>query len=200
MSYHQPIQVECFYGCDKELALKVLHGQEEIKPSNNSWDWLGSGIYFWEYNPLRALSYAEEVANGTQKNKRRIKTPFVLGAMVSLGDCLNLIEPSAIALLEKAFNNFEKLCKKSNIEVPKNVDTRRYLDCSVVKYLHDVKMETQNKPYDTVRAAFKEGKEIYPGSNFMTHDHIQIAVNNVSNVKGYFLPKPYSKYNPYLNA
>jgi hypothetical protein len=176
----------------------VLHGGVEIIPSNNSWDWLGSGIYFWEYNPLRALSYAVEVANGTQKNKKRITTPFILGAMVTLGDCLNLIESSAIALLEKAFKNFEKLCEKSNIEVPKNIEARRYLDCAVVKHLHEVKIASQNKPYDTVRAAFKECSEIYPGSNFMTHDHIQVAVNNVNNVKGYFLPTPHRKYNPYL--
>jgi len=200
LSYYQPIQVECFYGCDKQLALKVLHGEEEINPSENSWDWLGWGIYFWEYNPLRALRYAEDVANGFQKNKRKIQNPFVLGAIVSLGDCLNLIEPAAISLLEQGYEEFKKFCNVSKRKIPTNAGAKRELDCAVVQHLHEVKKRLDNKPFDTVRGAFKEGKEIYPGSNFMTHDHIQIAVNNVSNVKGYFLPKPYSKYNPYLNV
>lgn len=198
MSYHQPIQVECFYGCDKSLALKVLKGEEEIKPSNNSWDWLGSGIYFWEYNPLRALSYAEDVARGTQKNKKKIKTPFVLGALVTLGECLNLVEPEAISILEKSYRDFNKFCEKAKITVPLNEGPIRKLDCAVIQFLNKVKTDIDYKPYDTIRAAFKEGNEIYPGSNFMTHDHIQIAVNNVNNVKGYFLPTPHRKYNPYL--
>jgi hypothetical protein len=200
MSYHQPLQVECFYGCDRSLALKVLHGEEEIKPSDNAWDWLGSGIYFWEYNPLRALTYVQEVAKGTQKNKKKINTPFVLGAIVSLGECLNLVEPEAISMLQKSYDDFKLMCEVANLTLPQNDGPVRKLDCAMVQFLNKIKTELDSKPYDTVRAAFKEGKEIYPGSNFMTHDHIQIAVNNVSNVKGYFLPKPYSKYNPYLNA
>jgi hypothetical protein len=31
-----------------------------FKPSNNDYDWLGPGIYFWEANPLRGLEFAEE--------------------------------------------------------------------------------------------------------------------------------------------
>ena len=198
MSYKQPIQVECFYSCDKDLALKVLHGEEEILPSTNPWDWLGSGVYFWEYNPTRALSYAVEVASGKQKNKKKIKVPFVLGAIVTLGDCLNLVEPECISLLGRSYVNFKRLCDFSGIALPINAGANRELDCAVVQHLHEVKKKTEKKAYDTVRAAFKEGDEIYPGSSFMSHDHIQVAVNNTDNIKGYFLPTPYHKYNPYL--
>lgn len=198
MSYHQPIQIECFYGCDKELALKVLHGEEQIIPSTNSWDWLGSGIYFWEYNPSRALSYAREVADGKQKNKRKIKTPFVLGAIVTLGECLNLVEPDAIGLLEQGYADFKQLCESSKTVLPTNEGPIRKLDCAVVQHIQKVKVDNDNRPYDTVRAAFKEGREVYPSSNFMSHDHIQVAVNNTNNIKGYFLPTPHRKYNPYL--
>lgn len=198
MSYHQPIQIECFYGCDKSLAMKVLQGEDEIEPSNNSWDWLGSGIYFWEYNPLRALSYAQDVSNGTQKNRKKIKTPFVLGAIVTLGDCLNLMEPEAISILEKSYNFFKNYYEIINEALPKNDGPVRNLDCAVVQYLQKIKRDSDQKPYDTVRAAFKEGSEIYPGSTFMSHDHIQVVVNNTNNIKGYFLPTPHRKYNPYL--
>ena len=46
MSYSQPFQVECFYSCDKKLAIDVLTGKEDLKKSTNLWDWLGNGVYF----------------------------------------------------------------------------------------------------------------------------------------------------------
>ena len=39
-----------FHGCDKSIRDKVLTNPEEgLKPSNNIYDWLGSGIYFWNH-------------------------------------------------------------------------------------------------------------------------------------------------------
>ena len=60
------------------------------------------GIYFWEQNPGRALLYAEESAAGKQKNKVQIKTPFVMGAIIELGNCLNLLEPVSIQIVKDA--------------------------------------------------------------------------------------------------
>jgi hypothetical protein len=73
-----------YHSCDKEVGLRVLNAQDVLKPSDNPWDWLGDGIYFWEYNPHRALTYAIETSDGRQKNKAPIKTPFVIGAVIKL--------------------------------------------------------------------------------------------------------------------
>ena len=43
MAYHQPFQVIGFHSCDKEVEIKVLNGDLELKPSDNLWDWLGGG-------------------------------------------------------------------------------------------------------------------------------------------------------------
>ena len=86
----------CFHSCDKEVGLKVLNGKAELKPSTNPWDWLGDGIYFWEQNPERALQYAMESSQNVQFNKKPIKTPFVIGAIIELGNCLNLVEPESL--------------------------------------------------------------------------------------------------------
>lgn len=37
-----------FHGCDKETYDNVLHNHESLKTSNNDYDWLGNGIYFWK--------------------------------------------------------------------------------------------------------------------------------------------------------
>lgn len=60
--YHiLPSVVLGFHSCDKETGIKVLNGEEHLRYSQNSYDWLGNGIYFWEQNPGRALEYANEV-------------------------------------------------------------------------------------------------------------------------------------------
>ena len=68
MTNNCSLQVLGFHGCDKEVGLGVLNGRIQLKPSNNEWDWLGEGIYFWEHNPLRGLEYAIEIANKKQFN------------------------------------------------------------------------------------------------------------------------------------
>ena len=169
----------------------------ELNPSINSWDWLGPGIYFWEDNPKRALQYAEECALGTQKNLKRIISPFVLGAGIHLGTCLNLLEPQAMAIIQKAHNWLLALTVNSGEPMPKNDGPRRNLDCAVIKFAHQMVKEA-GIVYDSVRSAFSEGKPVYPGSNFSTRGHIEVCVNNPLMIKGYFLPRPVDEFNPYL--
>jgi hypothetical protein len=40
-----------YHGCEEDFARDLLLEKVRIpdwKPSRNSWDWLGHGIYFWE--------------------------------------------------------------------------------------------------------------------------------------------------------
>jgi len=41
-----------------------------VKKSQNDYDWLGSGIYFWEYGADRALRFAHD-----QKARGKLETP-----------------------------------------------------------------------------------------------------------------------------
>jgi hypothetical protein len=74
-----------------------------MQPSDNKWDWLGPGSYFWEEDPVRALEYAINTSMGRQKNKTAADTPFVIGAIIDLGNCLNLVELTALDILRAAF-------------------------------------------------------------------------------------------------
>ena len=40
-----------FHGCDKDVSEAVLSGQATLQPSENDYDWLGNGIYFWVGRP-----------------------------------------------------------------------------------------------------------------------------------------------------
>jgi hypothetical protein len=188
-----------YHSCDKEVGLKVLNGKEDLIKSNNQWDWLGEGVYFWEQNPFRGLDYSLEVAKGKQFNKKKITTPFVLGAIIELGNCLNLLEPKSIDILKESYFGFCNFCNKTNSIIPKNIGNNRALDCAVIRYTHQSFVQKNKLPYDTVRSTFNEGKEIYEGSAFTTRNHIQVCVTNLSMIKGYFLPRPIDTFNPYLD-
>lgn len=199
MSVNQPFEVTGYHSCNKEIGLRVVNGQEDFNPSTNKWDWLGPGLYFWEQNPDRALEYATESASGTQFNKVRINLPFVLGAKIHLGNCLNLMEPESFSILKEAYEGLIRTLEKTNKKIPENDGPKRFLDCAVLKFVHQSRAERGLKPYDTIRAAFQEGREIYPTAPFTTQLHIQICVCNLDVIQGYFLPRPHTKYNPYLN-
>jgi hypothetical protein len=127
------------------------------------------------------------------------KVPFVLGTTIHLGNCLNLMEPQSLSILEEAYNGLVKVYEATGKVMPINDGPKRFLDCAVLKYVHQSRIDQKKKPYDTIRSAFQEGKEIYPTAPFTTQLHIQICVINPDMIKGYFLPRPIEEYNPYLS-
>ena len=65
---------------------------------------------------------------------------------------------------------------------------KRELDCAVIRWAHTLATNS-GQTFDTVRAAFWEGKELYPNAGFKSQNHIQIAVLNPNCIKGIFLPR-----------
>ncbi len=198
MYSYQPFSVIGFHSCERELGLRVLNGATELKPSLNSWDWLADGIYFWEQNPLRALQYAQESASGIQFNKKAIQVSFVLGAIIDLGNCLNLLENSSLELLSDSYDNFRQTVDNAGKVLPQNRGNNRALDCAVIRHIHQSNESEGLPPYDTVRSAFHEGEETCPGATFSSRLHIQVCVRNSACIKGFFLPRPLKDYNPNL--
>ena len=199
MPYSQPHEVIAFHSCDKELGLRLLNGSDELRPSNNSWDWLGPGIYFWEQNPSRALAYAEEAARQQQKFSGKIRTPFIIGAIIELGECLNLMEPTSIDIVKKAHTILLRTMQGSGEKMPENKGANRRLDCAVIRYVHESIKLNGLLAFDSVRSPFHEGDPLYEGANFTDRLHIEICVRNPGLIKGYFLPRPVERFNPYLN-
>ena len=82
-----------FHGCDKSVRDKTVSKKGHIvKQSKNKYDWLGHGAYFWENNLQRARNFAKELKKNSPPDlKNKIKTPAVLGAIIDLGLCLDLL-------------------------------------------------------------------------------------------------------------
>lgn len=182
-----------FHGCDQKIGESVLEGNSRLKPSENTHDWLGSGVYFWENNPARALSYAEEIKDSHRKEGPKIETPFVLGAVIDLGVCLNLLDESALEEVRQSYEFLRISAEASNSPLPTNRPIsngsdllKRYLDCAVIESIHAERELSESEPYHSVRGVFWEGHELYPNAGFKEKNHIQICIRNPNCIKGYF--------------
>lgn len=191
-----PSTVFGFHGCDKAVAEEILNSQDKhLKASKNTYDWLGNGIYFWLNDPKRAYEWACQ----TQRRKpSQIKEPYVIGAVIDLGMCLNLCERQSVALLQRAYNDlktaFEKMGFCLNEEFKNASPDKggfnliRPLDCAVIHRAHEL-VEEKDIYYDTVYGYFQEGTDAYEGAGIKEKSHIQICVRNPACIKGYFLPR-----------
>lgn len=104
-----------FHGCDKSVGEKLLFSPNKIQISQNNYEWLGHGFYVWENNSERALDWAE--------HHPKIKNPFVIGVVYTLGSCLDLTDKHYIDLLANAYEG-AKICAKTHIQV-----CLRNMDC-----------------------------------------------------------------------
>jgi len=178
-----------YHGCDQSVVIKVVSGQEQQLRSTNEYDWLGSGLYFWEDSQARALRWAQDEAK--QKDSQ-VKTPAVLGAIIDLGNCLNLIDSEHLGLVKAAHKAYLDLCKISDLKPAQNKgkDLRaRYLDKAVFETLHKLRQQQKQEPFDSVRAFFVEGEPLYENAGLHSLDHIQICVRDPRKIVGYFLPR-----------
>jgi hypothetical protein len=179
-----------FHGCDESIGLKILAGNDRLKPSKNTYDWLGYGIYFWENNPQRALEFAEELKKKPQKGHQKISNPFVIGAIIDLGHCFNLLDSKYLNVLKTGFDALKNISDMADYPMPKNSkdNLRRQLDCAVIEMVHSLRETANEKPFDSVRSVNIEGKPIYPGTKIYNKNHIQICVRDPNCIKGYFRP------------
>jgi hypothetical protein len=180
-----------YHGCDREVAESLLNGTP-FNSSQNDWDWLGHSVYFWEANPLRGLEFARVLQKWRAENGRlpEIREPYVIGAVVDLGLCLDLFSSSGTEAVARAYEDFVAYCETAGIPVPENSGGTdlpyRNLDCAVINHLHSVLERAQHPAFDSVKGPFIEGGTIYPGSGFSRKTHVQICVRNLACIKGVF--------------
>lgn len=193
-----------YHGCDQVVADSLLAG-EPIKPSDEIYDWLGPGAYFWEADPNRALEFAQKrVERGSYAKAA------VVGAVIDLGNCLDMSNRQNVELFRAYHSSFLAVQSLAGLPVPKNEDAAgdphkdrllRYLDRAVFVHLHKsiaegAKAKGRKKaaasslqPFDTVRGVFMEGGPLYDGCGFHERTHVQIAVRNISQcIVGVFKP------------
>jgi hypothetical protein len=196
---NSPGFVLAYHGCDRSVGERILSGADHVRVSSNRHDWLGAGAYFWENSPDRALSWAEFLHAHPQYSQKPLKEPFVIGAVIAIGRCLDLTESHCLAILQDAYQEFEATMRDAGTNLPHNEKghsqdedlVKRYLDCAVIDFLHLVRQERELSPFDTLRGAFFEGGPLFPGAGVARKTHIQWCVRNPRrSILGYFRPLP----------
>jgi hypothetical protein len=185
-----------FHGCEEAVRNDIIAGVKELNPSKNKHDWLGSGIYFWENNYERALDFACH-----PPGKKKFDSPAVLGAVIDLQFCLDLLDSAYLRMVKEAFYMCSKSAKALGQEMPENKRVGhsndlllRELDCAVIETLHQERSDHHLKPFDSVRGVFVEGKQLYPGAGFHDKNHVQLCIRNTNCIKGLFLPRKESRW------
>jgi hypothetical protein len=183
-----------YHGCDRVTGERVLSGEIELMASTNDYDWLGHGIYFWENDPIRALNWARTVLKHGKRSRTQVAEPFVIGAVIQMGNCLDLMQAQSIRLVRDAHSEMKAVYAELEKPLPVNRMIQgelalRRLDCAVVQFLHRDRDESQLSAFDTVRAAFPEGAPLYETAGFLERTHIQICVRHPGSVQGYFRVK-----------
>jgi hypothetical protein len=186
-----------FHGCDETTYENVLYKHEGLKSSHNSYDWLGGGIYFWENSLARAEEWAISYCNRyNRKNPENPpKKPAVIGAVISLGHCLDLTDYGSSDILKNGYEilKYELSLLGKPLPINRNVTGNedllfRELDCAVIERIHQYNRESDNRSYDSVRGTFIEGNPVYKDSGIREKTHTQLCIVNPNCIKGYFKP------------
>jgi hypothetical protein len=121
-------------------------------------------------------------------------TPSVIGTVVDLGLCLDLTTQVGIEAVRSAHQGLVELHAITGKPLPTNTGLQRgsrNLDCAVINYLHQARKKiAPGVPYQTGRALFVEGGELYDGAGFHDRTHVQLCVIDQLQILGVFrLPK-----------
>ncbi len=82
------IEVYGYHGTSQSKAASIL--QNGFLASDNDYDWLGTGIYFFQDAPLRAKQWATE---------QHPQEPAVICARIQLDSCIDLFDVKCFPIL-----------------------------------------------------------------------------------------------------
>ena len=160
-----------YHGTSASSADRLVSG-EPFEDSDNDDEWFGKGVYFWEHAFKQAWWWA--------KDHKRHRKPAVVGAVIRLGNCFDLLDPGNVVVLRQFYEKLVEVMEAEGLELPANVRTRRYLDCALFNYLY-AEFKDARKPLDTARAVYvptSRAKRVCKGSWVSEETHIQVCVRN----------------------
>ncbi|MEX1103844.1 MAG: hypothetical protein WED87_06325 [Dehalococcoidia bacterium] len=168
MQPRSPLPVRGYHGTSRAAADDIL--REGFRPSANSYDWLGTGIYFWQDAPRRAREWAE--ANHSA-------SPAVLEATIDLIDCLDLLDVGWQGAMQRAHTEFVAQRVRTGEPLPRQTSGAHRLDTAMLNLFVGV-LEQEGATIRSVRAPFAEGGPVFPRSALSLRGHVQIAVRDRS--------------------
>ncbi len=164
-----------YHGTDVASAERLVNG-ESFAASDRDNEWFGRGVYFWEHAPKQAWWWSKSV--------RKAKKPAVVGALIRLGNCLDLLDSENTAVLKEFKTSLELGLARESITLPKNHRGDMRLDCTVFNAFYKAS-EIAKSSIDSARAVYVPTgtkKRIWEKSWINEQSHIQICARNPRNI------------------
>jgi len=185
LDYHRT--VVAYHGTTAYQADRLVGGYP-FKPSSNTDDWLGGGIYFWEYAPKQAWWWARKFKN--------FDKPAVVGAMIRLGNCLDLLDPENVQSLKGLHAAMMKKWQQTGAVIPQNGNQHKNLDCAILNHFYTLASDA-TRSIDTTRAVYvptESAKRAWKRSWIYEEAHIQICVRSPQNILAVWHISPNGRY------
>ena len=155
-----------YHGTNILAANAIL--DEGFRISENQYDWLGDGVYFFQEAPQRAWDWALT---------RHGHEAAVVGARISTVECINLLDTGWNSFMANAYDSYLSFLNRLGDRVPEQSGGNHRLDREVMNYAVGV-LEDLGHNVACVRAAFAEGRPVYPNSAILDLTHVQISVRH----------------------
>lgn len=182
------IWVNGYHGTSRRRAENILAAG--FRPSNNGYDWLGTGVYFWQDAPNHALHWAKQ---------NHPTEPAVIKSRLRIDNtCLDLLDMSTIENSNfwlDSYNELTEVYRRREQNLPTQnpaIPGKRRLDCAFFDYLIETFAQksiryTVSETIGSVRCAFVEGNPIFPGSAMYDRTHVQISIFNLDLIESSFI-------------
>ncbi|MFB2969289.1 hypothetical protein ACE1CD_09980 [Aerosakkonema sp. BLCC-F183] len=177
----ETIRVYGYHGTSADAAAAII--QRGFNISSNDYDWLGTGVYFFQDAPLRAWEWA---------NQQHPTNPAVIRSVIRLEDSMDLLDIKWFPLLRNIYNSFVEEYRQTNRPLPRQNPERskaHRLDCAYFNYIVDI-LQNSGESIRIIRAVFLEGERVFPNSAIFDRAHIQIAVRDTSLIEESCLIEP----------
>ncbi len=171
----EPLPVYGYHGTSLAAAQTII--ERGFSLSVNDYDWLGTGVYFFQDAPLRAYKWASE---------RYPEAPAVIRTKLVLENCLDLVDVTWFPIIREAYDLFVSAYNQTNLPLPRQNPQRskaHRLDCAFFNYIVSEILEPQGEVVSSIRGVFNEGDRIYPNSAIFDRAHIQIVIRNLSAIE-----------------
>lgn len=168
----QPLRVYGYHGTSKRSAIEI--NKRGFDLSTNDYDWLGTGVYFFQDAPMRAASWARE---------RYPDSPAVIKSELVLENCIDMLDIAWNPIIRETYGMFVKEYEKASIPLPRQnpqISKAHRLDCAFFNYIVEKVFVSRDVTIDSIRAVFNEGDRIYPDSAIFDRSHIQILIRDLS--------------------
>jgi len=177
----ETVRVYGYHGTSAEVAAAII--QQGFNFSSNDYDWLGTGVYFFQDAPVRAWEWA---------NQQHPANPAVIRSSIRLEDCIDLLDIEWFPIITEAYSLFVEEYRQANRPLPRQNPDRskaHRLDCAYFNYIVEV-LGQQGQTVRAIRAVFLEGERVFPNSAIFTRAHVQIAIKDHSLIEESCLIEP----------